>query len=68
MESDRPNFFSGPYIDRRAAEREHADWAGLALEDPGTLYLLGSGTRHLVYTQPEPRIAFLEGAMAAAAA
>jgi NAD+ diphosphatase len=68
MESDRPNFFSGPYIDRRAEEREHADWARAALEDPQTLYLLGSGSRHLVYTQPEPRIAFLEGAMAAAAA
>jgi len=65
MDSSQPNFFAGPYIDRRAEEREHADWAGQALADPQTLYLLGSGTRHLVYTQPQPRIAFLDGAVAA---
>jgi NAD+ diphosphatase len=65
MDSEQPNFFSGPYIDRRAEEREHADWARAALEDPQTLYLLGSGTRHLVYTQPEPHIAFLDDAVAA---
>lgn len=57
----QPNFFAGPYIDRRAEEREQADWARVALADPQTLYILGSGTRHLVYTQPQPRIAFLEG-------
>lgn len=60
MTPDQPNFFSGPYIDRRTEEREHPDWARTALEDPATLFLLGSGTRQLVYTQPEPRIAFLE--------
>jgi NAD+ diphosphatase len=65
MESEQPNFFAGPYIDRRADEREHAGWARTAFEDPATLYLLASGTRHLVYTQPVPRIAFLEGAAAA---
>lgn len=64
MDSEQPNFFAGPYIDRRAEEREHADWARVALEDPRTLYLLSSGTRQLIYTQPEPRIAFLEGAAA----
>src|SRR5579872_4860547 len=64
MDFEQPNFFSGPYIDRRAEEREHADWARAALEDPRTLYLLASGTRQLVFTQPEPRIAFLEGATA----
>lgn len=68
MDAHQPNFFAGPYIDRRAEEREHADWARLALEDPQTLYVLGSGTRQLVYTQPEPRIAFLEGRHAAVAA
>lgn len=62
MDAQQPNFFSGPYIDRRAEEREHPDWARQALEDPRTLFLVASGTRHLVYTQPEPRIAFLEGA------
>lgn len=64
MDAEQPNFFAGPYVDRRAEEREHADWARQALEDPQTLYLVGSGTRHLVHTQPEPRIAFLEPAMA----
>jgi NAD+ diphosphatase len=64
MDSEQPNFFAGPYIDRRAEAREHAGWAQAALEDPRTLYLLASGTRQLVYTQPEPRIAFLEGAAA----
>ncbi|MGB6487452.1 MAG: NAD(+) diphosphatase [Steroidobacteraceae bacterium] len=61
MDSEQPNFFSGPYVDRRAEERDHANWARAALEDPQTLYLLAGGTRHLVHTQPEPRIAFLEG-------
>jgi NAD+ diphosphatase len=65
MDAGQPNFFSGPYVDRRAEEREDADWARAALEDPQTLYLLGSGTRHLVYTQPQPRIAFLDRGMAA---
>ena len=67
MDSGRPNFFSGPYIDRRAEEREDPQWAHAALADPQTLYLLGSGTRHLVYTQPQPRIAFLGRDVAAAA-
>lgn len=66
MDAEQPNFFSGPYIDRRAEEREHPDWARQALEDPRTLYLVSSGTRQLVYTLPEPRIAFLDGAMPAA--
>ncbi|HUN71922.1 MAG TPA: NAD(+) diphosphatase [Steroidobacteraceae bacterium] len=61
MDAEQPNFFAGPYIDRRAEEREQAGWARAALEDLRTLYLLSSGTRQLVYTQPEPRIAFLEG-------
>jgi NAD+ diphosphatase len=62
MEAEQPNFFAGPYIDRRAEERERADWARAASADPRTLYLLASGTRHLVYTHPEPRIAFVEDA------
>jgi NAD+ diphosphatase len=68
MESEQPNFFAGPYVDRRAEERDHPGWAQAAFEDPQTLYLLSNGTRHLVYTQPEPRIAFLEGAAGALAA
>lgn len=68
MDAGQPNFFAGPYVDRRAEEREQAGWARAALEDPQTLYLLASGTRHLVYTKPEPRIAFLESAPAPLAA
>jgi NAD+ diphosphatase len=64
MESEQPNFFAGPYIDRRAEERERPDWARAALEDPRTLYLPASGTRQLVHTRPEPHIAFLEGSAA----
>jgi NAD+ diphosphatase len=65
MDAEQPNFFAGPYIARRAEEREQADWARAARDDPRTLYLLGSGTRHLVYAKAEPRVAFLEGAAAA---
>ena len=60
MESEQPNFFAGPYIDRRAEERDQPGWTRVAHADPRTLYLLASGTRHLVHTQPVPRIAFLE--------
>ena len=67
MDPGRPNFFSGAYVDRRAEEREDPQWAQAALDDPQTLYLLGSGTRHLVHTQPQPRIAFLGREVAAAA-
>ena len=68
MDAQQPNYFSGPYIDRRAEEREDPDWARQALADARTLYLLGSGTRHLIYAQPQPRIAFLDGAAATALA
>ena len=68
MDSGQPNFFAGPYVDRRAEEREQPGWARAALDDPRTLYLLASGTRHLVHVEPAPRIAFLEGAAGALAA
>ena len=54
-----PNFFSGPYIDRRADVREESGWLEAALSDPTTLYLLGKGTTQLVQAKPEPRIEFL---------
>jgi NAD+ diphosphatase len=54
-----PNFFSGPYIDRRAEAREQEGWLAEALADPATLYMLGRGPTQLVRTQPEPRIEFL---------
>jgi len=61
MDHDRPNFFSGPYIDRRAEAREDAGWLEAALSDPATLYMEGRGTTQLVHTKPEPRIAFVTG-------
>jgi NAD+ diphosphatase len=54
-----PNFFSGPYIDRRAEAREQQGWLDAALSDPGTLYMVGRGTTQLVRAAPEPRIEFL---------
>ena len=42
------NFLAGPYIDRRAAAREHADWWEEARGDPQTRYLLARGTAQLV--------------------
>src|SRR5581483_6959092 len=59
MDQAGPNFFSGPYIDRRAEAREEATWLDAALADPATLYMVGKGTTQLVRTQPEPRIEFL---------
>jgi NAD+ diphosphatase len=59
MDAIRPNFFAGPYIDRRADVREEAGWPASALSDPGTLYVVARDTAQLVYTGPEPRIAFV---------
>jgi len=55
------NFFSGPYIDRRAETREDPGWLEAALSDTATLYMLGKGTTQLVQTKQEPRIEFLTG-------
>ena len=59
MDQARPNFLSGPYIDRRAEAREEPEWLEAALADPATLYLLAKGTTQLVRTKPEPRIEFV---------
>jgi NAD+ diphosphatase len=56
-----PNFFSGPYIDRRAELREAAEWHVEARADAGTLFVVGRGTTHLLRTGPEPAIEFLTG-------
>ncbi|HET9390074.1 MAG TPA: NAD(+) diphosphatase [Steroidobacteraceae bacterium] len=61
MEPGRPNFFAGPYVDRRADVRDEADWPVAARSDPGTLYLAVRDTTQLVYPAPQPRIAFLTG-------
>jgi NAD+ diphosphatase len=59
MDVLRPNFFAGPYIDRRADVREAAGWPASALSDPETLYILARDTAQLVYTGSQPRIAFV---------
>jgi NAD+ diphosphatase len=59
MDQERPNFFAGPYIERRAEEREDPEWIAAARADPATLYLIGQGNAQLLHTGPEPHIAFL---------
>jgi NAD+ diphosphatase len=61
MDSIRPNFFAGPYIDRRADVREEAGWPASALSDPQTLYILARDTAQLVFTGSLARIAFVAG-------
>ena len=57
----RPNFFAGPYLDRRAELREATDWLAEARADVGTLYMVSRGTTQLLLAQPEPHIAFVTG-------
>ena len=56
------NPFSGAWLDRRSESRGVADWAALALGEPGTRFLLSSGTLHLVRRAPAAAIAFLDAA------
>jgi NAD+ diphosphatase len=55
------NFLAGPYIDRRAAAREHELWWEEARGDPRTRYVLARGTAQLVIGEPQPGVAFLGG-------
>ena len=59
MERDRPNFFAGPYIDRRAEEREIPEWLAAARADPATRYLICQGTAQLLQGGAELHIALL---------
>ena len=59
MDHGRPNFFAGPYIERRAEEREDPQWLAAARADPATRYLIGQGTAQLLAHGPQPQIAFL---------
>lgn len=68
MTPARPNFFSGAYIDRRTELRERADWLASALADPHTQFLLSRETRQLLYSDPQPGIAFVSGRHPAVAA
>jgi len=59
MDQQRPNFFSGPYIERRTEERDDAHWLAAARADPATRYLVGQGSAQLLHSGPRPEIAFL---------
>jgi len=59
MERDRPNFFAGSYIDRRAEERDNPEWLAAARADPATRYLISQGTAQLLLSGAEPHIALL---------
>ena len=54
----RPNFFAGPYLDRRAEAREDPAWIAAAWADTSSVYLLSRGTAQLVSGDP-PRAALL---------
>ena len=59
MPDERPNFFAGPYIERRAEEREDPEWLAAARADGATRYLVSRGTAQLLSAGPEPHIVFL---------
>jgi len=65
LERDPPNFFSGPYIDRRSEARETEAWLSEARSDERTLYLVSRGTAQLLTEldaeERAPRIALLPG-------
>jgi NAD+ diphosphatase len=68
MSHDRPNFFAGPYLERRAELRDDPHWLKAARADPGTRYLLGRGSAQLLTGRDAPAIAFLDGGAPAVAA
>lgn len=58
MEPDRPNFFAGPYLERRVEAREDPEWVAAAWADDASVYLVARGTTHLLQGDP-PRAALL---------
>jgi NAD+ diphosphatase len=58
MDPDRPNFFAGPYLERRAEAREDPEWVAAAWADSATSYVVARGTAHLLHGDP-PRAALL---------
>jgi len=58
---DTPNFFAGPFVDRRADAREAGDALQRAGQEPGTRYLLSMGGQHLLQAVTAD-IAFLDAA------
>ncbi|MGO9802245.1 MAG: NAD(+) diphosphatase [Steroidobacteraceae bacterium] len=58
MDPAKPNFFAGPYLDRRAEAREDPEWIAAAWADTASVYVLSRGTAQLVTGDP-PRAALL---------
>ncbi|MGP8034799.1 MAG: NAD(+) diphosphatase [Steroidobacteraceae bacterium] len=58
MDPAKPNFFAGPYLDRRAEAREDPEWIAAAWADTASIYMLARGTAQLVTGDP-PRAALL---------
>lgn len=58
MEPVRPNFFAGPYLERRVEAREDPEWVAAAWADSATAYVVARGTAHLLHGEP-PRTALL---------
>lgn len=56
---DRPNFFSGPYLDRRSELREGTDWREAVLRDSQALFMVAQGSAQLIYSGEQARVAFL---------
>jgi NAD+ diphosphatase len=59
LHREPPNFFSGPYIDRRSDAREAPAWLDEARADPGTRCIVSAGTAQLVQGEEDPRVVFL---------
>src|ERR1700683_2858917 len=59
MDQQRPNFFSGPYLERRAEQRDDPGWLIAARSDSATRYLVGQGTAQLLHWGAQPEVAFL---------
>ena len=63
MPEERPNFFAGHDLDRRAEARTQEDWREAARADPATRYLIGQGSLQLLHVHA-PRIALLDNSSA----
>ena len=58
----RPTLFAGPYLDRRAEQRDDPDWLTAAREDRDTRYIIAAGPRQLVSAGAD--VALLDNAAA----
>jgi NAD+ diphosphatase len=59
-EPRQDNPFSGAFLERRSESRLDEDWLAAALADEASRFTLARGTRHLVRSGADPRIAFLD--------